>query len=268
MPPYAVRVLQAMLRDRTALALAAAAAAIVAAVVLMAVAVGSRPPVAAPTSPLPTRAPVAIVTPSPTPAPTAPPTPAPTVAPTAPPPPPPPPADTPRPRPTTRTAGERMRPFYAEIRVLFPALPAGLVIDFDEPSGSDANAVFRGLTTAGLPIFSVREDFVLDRGTAAHEIGHAYQKIVEQTRGRPDEVLTEYWKFRGFSGTWQDAAAESAKQAHPSAAWIWSPIESWGEAFRAAVTLEVKEKTLDYGKTIDPQKARAFFLSLMDPPRR
>ena len=261
--------MQAMLRDRTALALAAAATAILAALVLIAVAVGSRPPVATRTpAPVPTQAPVAIVTPAPTPAPTTPPTPAPTVAPTAPPQTaPPPPPDAPRPRPTTRTAGERMRPFYAEVRALFPILPAGIVIDFDEPSGTDANAVFRGLTPAGEPIFSVREDFVLDRGTAAHEIGHAYQKILEQRRGRPDEVLADYWRFRGFPGTWQDAAAESAKQAHPSASWIWSPVESWGEAFRAAVTLEVKEKTLDYGKTIDPQKARAFFLSLANAPR-
>lgn len=262
--------MQALLRDRTALALTAAAAAILAALVLMAVAVGSRTAVLAPSpSPVPTASPVAVVTPPPTVAPTAPPTPPPTVAPTAPPPtaPPPPPPDTPRPRPTTRTAGERMRPFYAEVRALFPILPAGIVIDFDEPSGTDANAVFRGLTTAGEPIFSVREDFVLDRGTAAHEIGHAYQKVLEQRRGRPDEVLADYWRFRGFPGTWQDASAESAKQAHPSASWIWSPVESWGEAFRAAITLEVKEKTLDYGKTIDPQKARAFFLSLMTAPR-
>lgn len=259
--------MQRIFRDRTAAALVAAASAITAALVLVAVAIGSHPLGAAPApSPVPTRTPVAVVTPSPTATPTAPPTVAATPVPTAPPPPPPPP-DTPRPRPTTRTAGERMRPFYAEVRALFPILPAGIVIDFDEPSGSDANAVFRGLTTAGEPIFSVREDFVLDRGTAAHEIGHAYQKIIEQRRGRPDEVLADYWRFRGFPGTWQDAAAESAKQAHPSAAWIWSPVESWGEAFRAAVTLEVKEKTLDYGKTIDPQKTRAFFLSLATPAR-
>ena len=43
---------------------------------------------------------------------------------------------------------------------------------------------------------------------------------------------------------------------------MYSPIESWAEAFRAGVTLEVKEKTLDYGKTIDPMAARAFFQSL------
>jgi len=258
---------QALLRDRTAIALAAAAAAIVAALVLVAVAVGSRPLVAAPTPiPAPTASPVAVVTPPPTLAPTPAPTPPPTAAPTAPPPPPAP-VETPRPRPTTRTAGERMRPFYAEVRALFPILPANIVIDFDEPSGTDANAVFRGLTTAGEPIFSVREDFVLDRGTAAHEIGHAYQKILEQRRGRPDEVLADYWRFRGFPGTWQQARAEALKQAHPSAVWIWEPVESWGEAFRAAITLEVKEKTLDYGKTIDPVKTRAFFISLMNAPR-
>ena len=35
---------------------------------------------------------------------------------------------------------------------------------------------------------------------------------------------------------------------------------------RMAVTLETNERTLDYGKTIDPLKAREFFISLMTLP--
>ena len=257
--------MQALLRDRTAIALAAAAAAIVAALVLMAVAVGSRPLVAAPApSPVPTQSPVAVVTAPPTLAPTPAPTAPPTVAPTAPTPPP---QSAEQARPTTRTAGERMRPFYAEVRQMFPILPAGIVIDFDEPSGTEPNAVFRGLTAAGEPIFAVREDFVLDRGTAAHEIGHAYQKIIERSRPVHIDVLTPYWQFRGFPGTWQQAQAGSQAETGYMGMWITSPIESWAEAFLAAVTLEVKEKTLDYGKTIDPVAMRAFFTSLMTAPR-
>ena len=76
------------------------------------------------------------------------------------------------------------------------------------------------------------------------------------------DYLALYWAFRGFPGTWQQADAQSQAQTSFSARWMFSPIESWAEAFRAAVMLEVKEKTLDYGKTIDPVAARQFFLSL------
>ena len=154
-----------------------------------------------------------------------------------------------------------MLPFYFEIRQMFPQLPANVDILLDQPAGTEGNAQFQGLNPQGAPRFSVREDFIMDRGTAAHEIGHAYQAVLERaTPGR--DVLALYWSFRGFSGTWQQAQAQSAAQTSFSAAWIWSPVESWGEAFRAAVTLEVKEKTLDYGKTIDPMAARKFFQSL------
>lgn len=261
--------MQALLRDRTALALTAAAAAILAAFVLMAVAVGSRPAVLAPSpSPVPTASPVAVVTPPPTPVPTAPPTPPPTVAPTAPPPPQTAPsAPEERGRPTTRTAGERMRPFYAEVRQMFPILPAGIVIDFDEPSGTEPNAVFRGLTAAGEPIFAVREDFVLDRGTAAHEIGHAYQKVLERSQPGRGDLLALYWRARGFPGTWQQAQTEAEQET--TFLWMWSktPTESWAEAFRAAVTFEAKERTRDFGKTIDPVAMHVFFVSLMNAPR-
>jgi hypothetical protein len=103
---------------------------------------------------------------------------------------------------------------------------------------------------------------VLDLGTAAHEIGHAYQKVLERSQPVHTDVLARYWSFRGFPGTWQQQQAESDRQTASMARWILSPVESWAEAFRAAVTLEVKEKTLDYGKTIDPAAARAFFRSL------
>lgn len=192
------------------------------------------------------------------PTPTASPTPTPIAAATPQPPPP----TTPRPRPTTRHAGERLLPYYAEIRELFPILPVGVEIMFDEPAGTEGNAFFHGLNAAGEPRFAVREDFVIDRGTAAHEIGHAYQKIIERSRPVHIDVLGPYWEFRGFPGTWQQAMLESQKQTSYSAQWIWSPIESWAEAFRAAVMLETTEKTLDYGKTIDPTAAREFFQAL------
>ena len=155
-----------------------------------------------------------------------------------------------------------MHLFYPQVRALFPLLPQGIQIDLDEPADVEGNAFFRGLNARGEPIFAVREDFVLDLGTAAHEIGHAYQKVLERSRPVHIDVMSRYWSFRGFPGTWQEQQIASNNAPSAMAQWITSPIESWGEAFRAAVTLEVKEKTLDYGKTIDPAAARAFFRSL------
>jgi len=212
-------------------------------------------------------APAPIARPSPTPIPTERPTPAPTPTPTvaptfAPPPTPtPPPPQTQRPRPTTNVSGLRMHLFYPQVRTMFPLLPQQIQIDLDEPAGEDGNAWFRGLNARGEPIFTVREDFVLDLGTAAHEIGHAYQKVVERSQPVHVEALGRYWSFRGFPGTWQQQQAESDRQTATMARWIASPTESWAEAFRAAVTLEVKERTLDHGRTIDPAAARAFFRS-------
>ena len=154
-----------------------------------------------------------------------------------------------------------MLPFYFEIRPMFPALPAAPVIQFDSLAGSEENAAFNGLDPSGQPMFSVRHDFVIDKGTTAHEMGHAYQKVLEKKfPGR--DFLASYWTFRGFPGTWQQALAQSEAQPTFSGKWIYNPLESWAEAFRAAVTLEVKEKTLDYGKTINPTAMRQFFQSL------
>jgi len=168
-----------------------------------------------------------------------------------------------RPQPTTRTAGLRLLPYYAEVRQLFPLLPVDVQIDLDEPAGTDPNALFRGLNPLGQPIFTVREDFVLDRGTAAHEIGHAFDAILTQKIRTGALPHARYWTFRGFPGTWEQAAVQSQAQTSSSAYWIWSPTESWAEAFRAAVTLERKERTLDYGMTIDPAACRSFFLEMM-----
>lgn len=159
-----------------------------------------------------------------------------------------------------------MLPFYFEIRQMFPLLPGNIEILSDEPAGTEGNAFFHGLTLQGAPRFAVREDFVMDRATAAHEIGHAYQAELERAvPGR--DVMAMYWSFRGFPGTWQQAQVQSQTQTSFSARWIWSPVESWGEAFRAGVMLEVKERTLDYGKTIDPVATRKFFQSLAPASR-
>jgi hypothetical protein len=154
-----------------------------------------------------------------------------------------------------------MLPFYFQFRQTFGVMPPAPVIMPDEQGGVDEDAAFHGLDAQGQPLFAVRHDFVLDQGTAAHEFGHAYEAVMEKANPSRD-VLALYWAFRGFPGTWQQADAQSKSQPSISAQWIFNPRESWAEAFRAAVTFDVKEKTIDYGKTIDPVAARQFFLSL------
>jgi hypothetical protein len=158
-------------------------------------------------------------------------------------------------------AGDRMIPFYFEFRAMFPVMPPAPVIQPDDQGDVVEHASFNGLDAQGQPLFTVRHDFVLDRGTAAHEFGHAYQKVLEKLDPNRD-VLALYWAFRGFPGTWQEADAQSRAQPLFSGRWNTSPRESWAEAFRAAITLEAAEKTLDYGRRIDPPAARQFFLSL------
>ena len=211
---------------------------------------GTPPVVVASPTPTPT---VEITTAAPTPSPSPSPSPSPTAVPAT---------RQPTPEPTiSYIAGQRMLPFYFEIRQMFPVMPAAPVIMPDEQFGGVENAVFHGLDAQGQPQFAVRHDFVMDKGTAAHEFGHAYQKVIEKQDPSRD-VLAMYWAFRGFPGTWQQADLQSKSQPSASAGWIYSPQESWAEAFRAGVMLEVKEKTVDYGKTIDPVAARQFFLSL------
>lgn len=201
-------------------------------------------------SPTATAAP-STASPSPaTPSPTATPSPSPT----------PPPPRTPEPT-ISYVAGQRLLPFYFQIRPAFALLPPAPVILPDDDSSADENAAFKGLNTQGEPQFAVRHDFLMDMGTTAHEMGHAYEAVLERKDPARD-WLAMYWTFRGFPGTWQQAQAQSDAQTSNMGRWIMSPRESWAEAFRAAVTGEVKEKTLDYGRTIDPVATRQFFQSL------
>ena len=174
---------------------------------------------------------------------------------------------TPRPRPSTRRAGEQMLPYYFAARQLFPILPPTPQIDLDEPLGTDGDAFYRGLNVVGLPIFAVREDFVMTPRAAYHEIGHAFDDIMwRQLSAVADKhqsyARDRYWAFRGFPGTWQEAE-RGAELRTGMAQWMSLPNESWAEAFSIAAVGSGGEKTFDYGKTIDPVATRAFFRSLM-----
>jgi len=185
-----------------------------------------------------------------------------TPTPTAAPQPPPQPTRTKQPQPTTRAAGEKLYPFYFAARATFPIFPPTPQIDFDFASDEDGDAFFRGLTPVGQPIFTVREDFVMTPRTAYHEIGHAYEALLQRKNASID-WRARYWAFRGFPGTWQQAAAEASTMTG-MAQWIYQPQESWAEAFSVAMVGGGQEKTLDYGRTINPVATKAFFQSLLN----
>jgi hypothetical protein len=216
------------------------------------------------TRPSPSPTPTVAPTPTPTlepasPSPTLSPTPTPTVTPT----PSPRPTRTPRPDPTNSIAGQQLIPYYFQARQQFPIFPPTPQIDFDFAADKDGDAFFRGLTPPGQPIFTVREDFVMTPRTAFHEIGHAYEALLQRSDASVD-WRARYWAFRGFPGTWQDAAREAATKTG-TGQWIVQPQESWAEAFSIAMVGSGQEKTLDYGKTINPAATKAFFLSLTNP---
>jgi len=211
-------------------------------------------PIKALPSPSPT--PVATATPTvapETPSPSPSPTPSPTVAAT--------PVRTARPRPTTNVAGMQLMTYYFMTRAQFSIFPPTPQIDFDEPADENGDAWYRGLNVTGQPIFTVREDYVMTPSTAFHEIGHAYQDLV-QRRSAGTDVMAKFWTYRGFPGTWQDAYKE-ANLSTGMAQWIKLPGEAWAESFSVAMIGGGHEKTLDYGRTINPVAMKAFFVSLL-----
>lgn len=212
--------------------------------------------------PSPTPTPVVTVTPTATLA-TPSPTPSPTVVVTIAPTPTPPPPRTLMPDPTSNVAGQQLIPYYFTARQTFSGVfPPTPQIDFDMAPDRDGDAMFRGLTPSGQPIFTVRQDFVMTQRTAFHEIGHAYEALL-QRRDASVDWRARYWAFRGFPGTWQQAAAEASTKTG-MAAWVIQPQESWAEAFSIAMVGSGSEKTLDYGRTINPPAMKQFFLSLLN----
>jgi hypothetical protein len=212
----------------------------------------------------PSPSPTPTLSPTPTPVPESPsPTPTPTVAQTIAPTPSPQPTRTDMPDPTNNFAGLQLIPYYFQVRQTFPIFPPTPQIDFDMAADKPGDAVFRGLTPSGQPIFTVRQDFVMTQRTAFHEIGHAYEELLKRSNPGVD-WRARYWAFRGFPGTWQQAAAEAATKTG-MAQWIIQPQESWAEAFSVAFIGGGQEKTLDYGRTINPSATKAFFLSLTNP---
>jgi hypothetical protein len=155
--------------------------------------------------------------------------------------------------------------YYFQTRAVFSIFPPTPQIDFDEPSDENGDAWYRGLNASGQPIFTVREDYVMTPSTAFHEFGHAYQDLI-QRKFAANDVMAKFWTYRGFPATWQDALREAYAQTPGMAQWIRLPGESWAESFSVAMVGGGREKTLDYGRTINPFATKSFFVSLMTPP--
>ncbi len=152
--------------------------------------------------------------------------------------------------------------YYFQTRALLPIFPPTPQIDFDEPAGEDGDAWYRGVNAAGQPIFAVREDYTMTPSTAFHELGHAYQDLLQRKFAGTD-VMAKYWTYRGFPTTWQDALKDAYAQPPGMGQWIHLPGESWAEAFSVAMVGGGREKTLDFGRTINPPAMKSFFVSLM-----
>ena len=86
--------------------------------------------------------------------------------------------------------------YYFQIRAAFPIFPPTPQLDFDEPAGENGDAWYRGVNASGQPIFAVREDYVMTPSTAFHELGHAYQDLVQRKNAGAD-VMAKYWTYRG-----------------------------------------------------------------------
>ena len=93
--------------------------------------------------------------------------------------------------------------------------------------------------------------------TAYHEIGHAYEALLLQKDPTRD-VMAQYWAFRHFAGTWQDAMKASAAQPTFMGQWSTNPHEMWAESFSYGM--------VGAGGNIDPVAMKAFFKSLLPAP--
>jgi hypothetical protein len=150
-------------------------------------------------------------------------------------------------------AGLPIRALYLEAERMFPLLPDDIELLPDTAATSWGLAWYRGLNSAGLPRFAVRDDVVLNPKIAYHEAGHALEEMLRRATGADPwdlfsigsvDVLGRYWTFRGFPGDWISAHVRAVS----SGTWALYPSESWAEAFSAAVSGAVlSEWTETYG---------------------
>lgn len=157
------------------------------------------------------------------------------------------------------TTSAQVAAYEHEARAI-PGLPDNIVYLPDNPlvlSGlqakmGDGNAPYLDPATGyieGAPNYTVT------RRIALHELGHLRDF---NNRGQRDA----FWTARfGACTTAPKTWAEAYADAHTGGTEIWMvlPGETVAECFAVAVEGTGKERTLDYGCTVDPAAMRAFF---------
>lgn len=166
------------------------------------------------------------------------------------------------------TTSGAVQAYESEARQI-PGLPATIVYLPDNPDVKtgllskmgDGNAPYVN------PAFGYIEgapNYTVTKRIALHELGHLRDF---NNRGQRDA----FWTARfGACVTAPRTWAEADKDAHPTPGveiWMVLPVETIAECFAVAIEGFGKERTLDYGCTIDPAAMRTFFgFQLTSPP--
>lgn len=169
------------------------------------------------------------------------------------------------------SAADQVPTFYFKAKQIIPDLAPLLVGPNLPPGSADAEARLEPRTLYGNTFVQVRADFpssfltpaqqaIEIENTVMHEFGHP-QDVKYTLLVRDHHRL--YWNFRGFPGTWEQAQKDADAAAGQSG-WQMQPRESWAECFGAALSgrWTKPEKTMNWGRTVDAMKARAFFQGL------
>lgn len=149
------------------------------------------------------------------------------------------------------------REAWAQVRILWPAIPPAIIGEDSAMSATAAAALYPD----GVAHLLVHTGTVPDLHTIFHEAGHILQAQVLRARGRSsslytaqDEVGVAYWSARQLPGSWASSLATGA--------WSTTGYEILAETF-AAVNLGDVERATTYGVPLDRTALRAFFVSLV-----
>jgi len=164
--------------------------------------------------------------------------------------------------------GDALLDYYVKAKARYPmvfVLPA--VADPDDP-----NLPYHTISRVenGVVHLAVRPGYLVEDRTGFHEMGHVFDFIVS---GRDPTFRERYWSWRFRD--WPSAPSSWMVAQHEYdtiyRSWAYLPIESLAEAFSIGFLGWGTDKSMDYGHTLDPAKARAFFdgeagITAMPPP--
>jgi Negative regulator of beta-lactamase expression len=133
-----------------------------------------------------------------------------------------------------------------------PGLPANITYLPDNPAVTSG---LRAFMENGVGFIEGAPSYTVTKRIALHELGHLWHF---NNRGKQDA----FWTARfGACTTAPKTWAEAYADAHTGGTEIWMvlPGETIAESFAVAVEGSGKERTLDYGCTINPASMRTFF---------